>query len=158
MIRPAKKKIESRLLSLYCTSGTIPGKIRSRTYFHAAWDTKFFCHKAEVHFMQQFSINAGNIMLPSWQIWETLKKHMLGMIVSGNMLWMYLRGVEWSLKNDGSRQILHESRNLGVSNKSLRISGSQKIRLNLESWILQIEFGDQAKEPSEENSNKPGRY
>ena len=26
------------------------------------------------------------------------------------------RGVEWSLKNDGSRQILHESRNLGVTN------------------------------------------
>ena len=35
-----------------------------------------------------------------------------------------LRGVEWSLKNNGSRQIFGESRNLGVSNWSLEISSS----------------------------------
>ena len=35
-----------------------------------------------------------------------------------------IRGIEWSLKNNGSRQIFGGSRNLGVSNWSLGMSSS----------------------------------
>ena len=34
------------------------------------------------------------------------------------------RGIEWSIQNDASRKISAESRNLGIQNKSLGISGS----------------------------------
>ena len=39
------------------------------------------------------------------------------------------RGIEWSLKNHGSQEILGESRNFGVTHCSLRILSSQKIKL-----------------------------
>ena len=72
-----------------------------------------------------------------------------------------IRGVKWSLKKYGSRQILHESRNLSVTNKSLRISGSQKITLNSETRILQIEFrklafGRVRGHASQKNFENPG--
>ena len=35
-----------------------------------------------------------------------------------------IRGIEWSIQNDASRKISAESRNLGIQNKSLGISGS----------------------------------
>ena len=34
------------------------------------------------------------------------------------------RGIEWSIENDASRKISAQSRNLGILNKSLGISGS----------------------------------
>ena len=34
------------------------------------------------------------------------------------------RGIEWSIQNDASRKISAESRNHGIQNKSLGISGS----------------------------------
>jgi len=37
------------------------------------------------------------------------------------------RGIEWSIRNDASRKILAESRNLGIQNKSLGISGSRHV-------------------------------
>ena len=43
-----------------------------------------------------------------------------------NLLHLHNRGIEWSFKNNGSRQILGGSRNLGVSNWSLGISSSKK--------------------------------
>ena len=59
---------------------------------------------------------------------------------------LFMRGVEWSLKNYGSRQILHESRNLGVTNKSLGISSSQGRTRNF--TFCNLSFGSQAKESS----------
>jgi len=37
------------------------------------------------------------------------------------------RGIEWSIQNDTSRKISAESRNLGIQNKSLGISGSLRL-------------------------------
>ena len=36
----------------------------------------------------------------------------------------HTRGIEWSIQNDASRKISAESRNLGIQNKSLGLSGS----------------------------------
>ena len=40
------------------------------------------------------------------------------------------RGIEWSIENDASRKISAQSRNLGILNKSLGVSGS----LHVEQW------------------------
>ena len=60
------------------------------------------------------------------------------------LLFRSSRGVEWSLKNYGSRQILHESRNLGVTNKSLEISGSQKIS-KFANWVSEAKRKNRVK-------------
>ena len=39
----------------------------------------------------------------------------------------YNRGIEWSIENDASRKISAQSRNLGILNKSLGISGSLRV-------------------------------
>ena len=41
-----------------------------------------------------------------------------------NSVVLSIRGIEWSIQNDASRKISAESRNLGIQNKSLGISGS----------------------------------
>ena len=63
-----------------------------------------------------------------------------------------IRGVEWSLKNYGSRQILHESRNLGVTNKSLEISSLQGRTRNFK--FCNLSFGAKRKNRHKKSNNQ----